>query len=426
MIVGYVIGGRFGISNGVIAMTTVAMVSWSGLVPVKTVLTNFATKNSLQIIGMFIVAAGFNRTQAVKKMSAMVYKISGGSFTKVLAGYVLMGFALTNLGLSPMTAFAIIGPLAASCCADFGLSPSKIIMPIALTCIGACGILPLGQGAITYATQNGYLESYGYTDYQMQLLDTFKGRMPLAIFIIAYAIFIMPRFCPEQPSVTPRFDTAQGKAKKSGKEAEPLSPVKEALGYGIFALTTLALIFNSSLELGEAWQIAFTGASLLMMCGILTPKEGINAIPVRIVLMLAAAQTIGGAMTECGLGDLIGDTLAGALGGTTNGYVIGAAFFIIPFVLTQLMNNASVSNIFRPILILTCKSLACDPVGPLILLSAASLTAFLTPMATGSVPIAMDLGGYDQKDLLKMGWLPSIIICVIAVFWVMTVFPAYH
>ena len=425
MIVGYVVGPKYGISNGVIAMVTVALVSWSGLTPVKNVLANFATKNALQIIGMFIVAAGFNRTQAVNKMTAMVYKVSGGSFTKVLAGYILMGFALTNLGLSPMTAFAIIGPLAAACCADFDISPSKLIMPIALVCIGAAGCLPLGQGAITYATQNGYLESYGYTTYQMQLLDNFKGRFPTAIVIILYAIFIMPKFCPDQPSVPITLESAKSKA-KGGKEIPALSPVREALGYGIFVVVTLCLIFNSKLNIGEAWQIAFTGASLLVLTGVLTPKEAINAIPMRIVLMLAAAQSIGGAMTDCGLGTLIGDTLAASLGGTTNGYVIGAAFFIIPFIMTQLMNNASVGNIFRPILILTCQSLGCDPVGPLILLSAASLTAFMTPMATGSVPIAMDLGGYDQKDLLKMGWLPSIIICVISIFWVMTVFPAYH
>jgi len=425
MIIGYVAGPKFGISNGVTALAAIVLVSWSGLLPVKNVMSNFATKNALQIIGMFIVAAGFNRTQAVKKMSAKVYQISGGSFTKVLAGYILMGFALSNLGLSPMTTFAIIGPLAAACCADFDISPSKMIMPIALVCIGGAGVLPIGQGAIFYATQNGYLESYGYTDYSMQLLDAFKGRFPIAIFLIIYCIFVMPKFCPAQPSVPVTLESAKNKA-KTGKEIPPLSPVREALGYGIFALTTLVLIFNSKLNLGEPWQIAMTGAALLLVTGVLSPKEGINAIPVRVVLMLAAAQTVGGAMTECGLGDLIGDTLAAAMGGTRNGYIIGAAFFVIPFILTQLMNNASVGNIFRPILILTCKSLACDPVGPLILLQAASLTAFLTPMATGSVPIAMDLGGYDQKDLLKMGWLPSLIICVVAVLWVMTVLPAYH
>ena len=63
--------------------------------------------------------------------------------------------------------------------------------------------------------------------------------------------------------------------------------------------------------------------------------------------------------------------------------------------------------------------------GPLILLSAASLTAFLTPSATATVPLMMGAGGYDQKDLFKMGWLPSLIICVTSVLVTMTVFPAY-
>ena len=89
------------------------------------------------------------------------------------------------------------------------------------------------------------------------------------------------------------------------------------------------------------------------------------------------------------------------------------------------MQNQSVIAIFKPIVILTCASLECDPVGPLILLQAAGLTAFMTPSATGTIPMMMDAGGYDQMDLLKMGWLPSILICIVSVGYVMTVFPAF-
>lgn len=78
-----------------------------------------------------------------------------------------------------------------------------------------------------------------------------------------------------------------------------------------------------------------------------------------------------------------------------------------------------------PILILTCKSLGCNPVGPLLLLTAGALTAFMTPMATGTIAPMMGAGGYDQADLFKMGWLPSLIISVVAIFYVMTVFPAF-
>ena len=77
------------------------------------------------------------------------------------------------------------------------------------------------------------------------------------------------------------------------------------------------------------------------------------------------------------------------------------------------------------IVILPCQSLDCNPVGPLLLLYAARQSAFWTPAATGTIALAVGLGGYDQKDLIKMSWIPSLIIGVIGVFWIMTIFPAY-
>ena len=87
------------------------------------------------------------------------------------------------------------------------------------------------------------------------------------------------------------------------------------------------------------------------------------------------------------------------------------------------MNNWGVVNIFNPIAILSCLSMGYDPRGPMILVLAGSLTAFMTPMATPAVPLMMGAGNYSQKDLLKAGWQPSLIICAVAVLWVMTVYP---
>ena len=423
MMVGYVVGARFKISNGAVAMMSIVLIGFTGILPAKTILSDLLTSSSLQIIGMFIVAAGFSRTQAVKKVTQMVYKVSGGRFTVMLAGYSLLTFALVNLGLTPMTAFAVVGPLAATCCTDFNVSPTKMIFPLALVCIVGCGVLPVSVASTTYVTNNGYLESYGYTEYAMQLLDPMKGRLPIAIVMMVYAIFIAPKLCPATPSAEITFANVKAKGKK--EEAEPLDPVREALGYGIFVVTTLCLIFQNSLGDITGWQIAFAGASLVMFTGVLTPKEGIKAIPMRIVLMLAAAQVVGGAMAECGLGQAIGDTLASAIGNTHNGYVIGGMFFLIPFILTQFMNNSSIGHIFTPIVILTCQSLGCNPIGPLLLLYAARQSAFWTPAATGTIALAVGLGGYDQKDLIKMSWIPSLIIGVMGVLWIMTIFPAY-
>ena len=143
------------------------------------------------------------------------------------------------------------------------------------------------------------------------------------------------------------------------------------------------------------------------------------------MLMLVAAYAAGGAMEACGLGDMIGNLLAGALGNTRNGYVIGFAFFIVTFILTQFMQNFSVDNLIQPIIIMASKALGCNPVGLLLILGSACNSAFMTPMSTGTIPPMMEAGGYSQKDLFKMGWLPSILMCILSVFVIMTVFPAF-
>ena len=421
MILGFVFADKLRTTLGVVALCSIMLVSFSGLMEPKAVLACFANKNVLLITGMFIVAAGFNRTQAVHKVSHMVYKISSGKFSVMLGGYLLIALALTQMIPSPMVVFGIVSPLLAGSCSEFKVSPSKVMFSLALVCVSCCLVMPVGIGATTYAQQNAYLESYGYTDYAMQLLDPLKARGITCLVMFLYALFIAPKTCPDQPSVA---ITLKAASAKNGEGPAPLSPVREVLGYSIFIVTTLALIFQTRLGV-ESWQIAMTGASLVLVTGVLTSQEAIKALPIRIALMLISALVVGGAMVNCGLGDAIGSMVASSLGSSHNNYVVGAAFFIIPFLMTQVMQNQSVANIFTPIIILTCKSMNANPIGPILLLNAACLTAFLTPMATGAIPPMMDAGGYNQRDLLKIGWLPSVIVCVVAVLSVMTIFPAF-
>ena len=111
------------------------------------------------------------------------------------------------------------------------------------------------------------------------------------------------------------------------------------------------------------------------------------------------------------------------LGGTTNGYIIGLVCFLVPFLVTQVLNNRAVGAIFTPIAIMTCTALGVNPVGPMILANAGALAAFMTPMATATVNMYMGLGGYSQKDLIKMSILPSVILTVVNVLWIMTIYP---
>lgn len=70
-----------------------------------------------------------------------------------------------------------------------------------------------------------------------------------------------------------------------------------------------------------------------------------------------------------------------------------------------------------------CHKISGDPRGLLILIEAGALTAFMTPMPTAAVPDMMKAGDYSQKDLLKGGWLFSVLSCAVCVLWIMSVFP---
>lgn len=133
---------------------------------------------------------------------------------------------------------------------------------------------------------------------------------------------------------------------------------------------------------------------------------------------------MGSALSATGAGEIIGNAIAAMLGGTHNSYLIGGVFFVIPFLITQVMLNRAVSAVFMPLCIMTCQALGADPTGPMILVTAGCLTAFSPPWLP---PLSPWQGKrrLRPQDLLKGGWLITIIISVVYVLYTMTVMPCF-
>ena len=406
-----------------IPMWVTAMVSMIVLVITKcldpsTALSGFSNGNTVLMASMFMVAAGMRRTSFVKWLCNGIMKITKGSFKKAFFGYVVLTMILTNLISSPMVVYAIVAPLVGALCDESGVSRSKVMFPIVVTAIACCQILPT-DAAITQASQsNAYLETYEMSQYTMKATDFFLAKWPLFILIPVWAMFLSDKFLPNKDSANKNTEGAKR------KEAEALPPLADKLGIIIFFATIICLLISSKLGLAS-WTIAAAGGMLMVLVGVLTPKEAVNAMPLDMILLFVGSLAMGSALSETGAGDAIGAWLSNAVGGTHNGYVIGALFFIVPFVVTQFMLNRAVMQIFTPICILTCKALGANPIGPILIVTAACLTAFLTPMATPAIPMCMEDGDYDLVDLFKGGWLITIVLAIMYIFYVMTVFPAF-
>lgn len=413
-VIGY-ISGKYSLAT----FAVIALIAFSvtGCLDADTALKYFSNSNVVMVGGMCVVAAGFNRTKFCADLANKISGIAKGNLSRMMFGYVLIGVLLSQFIQSPVVVFSIVAPMLAASAESLGVKPSKVMFPLGAATVITCCALPVGAGATVPAELNGYIESYGYTTYLVDFLQPMIARLPMLIVSIIYCAFFATKLAPDEPPAAGSLELKKISAK------EPLKPLQEYAGIIIFFGDAVALMFADSLGL-DSWQISVIGALAMVLLGVLKPKEASSALPMNILLLIAGSSAISGALSATGAGEVIGGHIAGvvdALNG--NSYAVGFIFFIVPFILTQFMSNRGTMIIFYPIAIATCASIDGDPTGLMVLIQAACLAAFMTPMATSAIPYIMSYGGYDQKSLIKQSWPLSILCCVLSVGWIMTIYP---
>ncbi len=400
------------------SMISLAALYITGCIDASGALSGFSNTNTILMATMFVVAAGFRRTTLVETMCNGILKLTKGSFKLAFLGYLVLTALLSNFIASPMVVYAIVSPLVCALCDKANVSRSLYIFPLMVTAIATCGILP-GPTAIQMSGQfSGFMETYGFTGTTFAPTNFFLGEWPVIIVVIAWAMLLSGKFLPAETKA------AVSEKKQTASASSALPAASNTAGIIIFFATILILVFSAQLKL-QTWWVALVGSLLMVVCGVVDQKNALRDIPWDMILLYVGALGLGTALTNTGAGEMIGNALAAMVGGTHNNYILGALFFVIPFLMTQVMLNRAVSAVFVPICLLTCSALGANPIGLIMLVNAGSLTAFMTPMATPAVPMAMGDAGYELKDLLKGGWLISILLAVVYIFYTMNVFPAF-
>lgn len=398
-------------SMGVIVALYVA-----GCVDKATVFAGFGNNNVLTMAGMFIVAAGLSRTQMVNNITKLLYRVNNGSFTRVLASYILVIFLLGQFVPSLPAMFAMVYPLVISMCKQLKCSPSKMMYPIAVTVVSTSFVVePIGPYAAWFVTQNGYLESYGWTGSLLSMWSETMVFLPTALVTLLLTIFVLPKLMPDQPETETVAITGPDITNN-----DALSPIREFLGYGIFIATVIGLMLGL-----PSWAVTMAGATAVVLSGVLDEQTALIRMNMSMVLLYAGVTVMGEALSNTGAAQLLGDLAASALSGVRNGYIIGAVFYLVSFLMTSFLYNRATTTVLIPILIISCTSIGCDPRGPVILCSLASMSSLITPMPNPVVPMAMQAGGYTQKTILRVGIIPAIVRGIVGVAIAMTIFPAF-
>lgn len=403
------------LSYGVVGATIISLLIITGVLDVSEALAGFSNTNVAIMLCMMVLSGALMKTSLVEHIVGLVRNV-GHSERALIAGFGLIAAAMSQF-MNAFVAVACLLPLITGLCQQLNIKRTKVIYPVMIIALTWIFLFPVGMGASTIAQMNGYLESFG-SEFRFNMMDMTIGRLPGVILNTLFCIFILPRVCPDKPSVEFRDDLGREVAKST------LSRPREILCYIIAVVMVVLMILAGTIGI-QVYTVAIVGASALALFGILSEKEAFQSINFGMVFFFAAILPLSTALTKTGASDVIADAIITILGGSTNPWLISTVFVLVCFVATQFLSNTGCVQVFTPLALMVCVQLNMNPVGIMSLVNIGCCASYLTPMANPGIPLTMSAGGYSLKDCIKIGILPGLLICAIGVVWCSLFFPAY-
>lgn len=408
------------IPYGLTAILCCVALQLTGVLEATDAWGGFANTTVFLFGSIFVLGAGLMKTSFIDKIKELINGL-GGKESKITILCMLMAIVLAIFMNATSTTAAML-PIIMVISAQTKIPRSKLLMPITYVADMWVAVLPFGMGAAIFAQCNAVLEAVG-APANFGFFDNAIGRIPVLI-IVSIAIFFLRKFVPNYPeTVTPIPESTQIDTKVHIK-ATTLSPTQDILGIAIF-FGTIVCMGASTWTKWPAYCVAVIGAALMVIFGILDGKEAFKAVDVNTISIFAGMLSLATALSKTGAGDLIANGLKAAMGNTTNPYIISACFLIVPWAITQFMNNIAVSNLMLPLAALVAANMGMDPRGAMIGVLAGCTLSICTPMACAPNALIMEPGSYKFLDYLKIGLPVSMLFLIVYVLWIPLVFPPF-
>ena len=382
----------------------------TGVVDVSTTFSQYVNSNVILCVGMFVVGQALFETGMANKIGGLVTRFARTERTLIIAIMVIVGVMsgfLSNTGTA-----AVLIPVVCGIADESGYSRSRLLMPLVfaaalggnLSIIGAPGNL-MGVNALQ----------------EMGLSTSFfmyaPVGVPMLLVGIIYFVFIGYRFLPDGKG-------AVGATVEKQKDFSDVPKWKQTVSLIVLILVILAMIFEK--QIGVSIEIsACIGAIILVLVGVLSEKEALASIDLKVVFLFGGSLTLAKALDTTGAGELIADKIVGLLGADPNPIVLLLVIFIVTCALTNFMSNTATTALMIPIAVSLANNLGADPRAVVIATVIAGSCAYATPIGMPANTMVVGLGGYKFNDYVKSG-LPLILVSfVVCMVLLPILFPFY-
>ncbi len=179
------------ISVDLTAIGIMVLLVVSNILTPKEAVAGFANPAVITVGAMFIVSKGMMRTGGVEFLGRRILKIARGNLLVALA-VILFTVAVASAFINNTPVVILFIPVVMTMCCEFGLSPSKFLIPVSYASIlaGTCTLI----GTSTNIIISDLSADYGYG--QLSMFELSIIGMPIALAGIVFLLLVAPRVLP--------------------------------------------------------------------------------------------------------------------------------------------------------------------------------------------------------------------------------------
>ena len=369
----------------------------TGILDVSTTFSQYVNSNVILCVGMFVVGQALFETGMANKIGGLVTRFAKTEKTLIIAIMVIAGVMsgfLSNTGTA-----AVLIPVVCGIADESGYSRSHLLMPLVfaaalggnLSIIGAPGNL-MGVNALQ----------------EMGIKTSFFMYAPIGIPMLLIGILYFVCF---GYKLLPQNQNEAAQNLEEQKDFSNVPKWKQIISLVVLIVVIFAMIFEELI--GISIQLsACLGALFLVLTGVLTEKEALNSIDLKVVLLFGGSLSLAKALDVTGAGSMIADKIVGLLGSNPNPILLLLVIFLVTCVLTNFMSNTATTALMVPICVSIANRMGADPSAVLMACVIGGSCAYATPIGMPANTMVVTAGGYTFKDYAKAG-IPLILVATV-------------
>jgi sodium-dependent dicarboxylate transporter 2/3/5 len=415
------------IPMGATSLLPIALFPLLGVISIEKTCVSFGNKYVFLFMGGFIIALAMEKWNLHRRLALSIVKFTGVGADRIILGFFAASF-LISMWISNTATALMMFPIAASV-VNLLLHEDKklhgkreknfaLTLMLSIAYGSSIGGIATLVGSPPNAAMAGILSNETFHS-TVSFFDWFAIGFPfsVALFILSYLLLVKVIF----PNRLGKFELGNqiitNELQKLGKWK-----TQEKTIFIVFVTTALLWIFQDLLaQVLKPMGIELTDVGIAIIAGLtlfLLPSEKKSSerilewkdtekLPWGVLLMFGGGMALAEGFKASGLIDRITNWIG--VVDQSNLFVFVTLLCLIGLVLTALMSNLAMVNIFVPIVAMLAVNANINPAFFAIPVTIAASCDFMFPMSTPPNAIAYSSGYIKAADMFKAGLILNVL-----------------